>query len=136
MEITEAIQRWTGMRREAAENMSSITKIENVSKDCVLVQRGHICREVYIVDDGSVRAFHSVEGEEKNFWIGAEGSYVFSPCGTSFRQKSPDTIVTIEYSKLLHFGYDQLIELCEHDNNIANWWRRVVEIELVKSVEE
>jgi CRP-like cAMP-binding protein len=135
MDILNDIIKYTSLSEASAKRLTAIATKRDFRKGTILVERGRVFRNVYIIGEGVARAFHSVEGEERNFWIGAEGETIFSPSGITLGRTSPDTIETVEYCVLYHFDYDDLRALCHTDVQISNWWIGIVEIELFKAVE-
>gem|GEM_PF-6994286 len=88
--MVEDIIRFTQLPGSSARLLSEVTTSMEFPKGSILVNRGDVCRDVYIIVKGMARAYHNVDIEERNFWIGAEGEYIFSPSSITLGKPSPD----------------------------------------------
>ncbi|MCM1036009.1 MAG: cyclic nucleotide-binding domain-containing protein [Bacteroides sp.] len=98
-----------------------------------IVTAGTVCRHVYFVAGGAVRAFCYAKGREITFWIGEEGSVALSMQSYIDGTAGYESIVTLEDSILYRISVDALHSLYSSDLSIANWGRKFAEKEILRA---
>lgn len=118
---------------------SSIEKIiercEKVKypKKHLLSREGTIENSIYFLSKGLVRAFSTLNGEETTFWIGTEGQIICSIRNYVEKKPSYESIETLEDCLLYKINNEQLEKLYLKDIYIANWGRKFIEHEIIKT---
>lgn len=104
-----------------------------VRKGTLLIEADKICRDVYFISKGIVRAYCYENGRDITFWIGEEGSVALSM--QSYISSSPgyENIITIEDCILYRISSDDLHKLYKQDIALANWGRVFAEKEILRA---
>lgn len=90
---------------------------------------------IYLVKSGIVRAFKDQQETQTTFWFGMQGDVVLSMKSYICNEPSYENIELLEDSELYQIPISLLKELYLVDLNLANWGRRITEIELIKAEE-
>lgn len=133
MELEDILNGIYPLPREAMDKIVERCERISVGKNVELVTAGTVCRYIYFVAEGIVRAYSSVNGRDITFWIGTEGSVALSLLGYMDGRRGYETIVTLEHSELYRIPSASLQELYNLDINIANWGRRFAEKEILRA---
>ena len=133
MDLTEILTRITPLTPESIHKIAERVEKIDVRKGRMLVEADKVCRNVYFVAKGIVRAFCYAKGREITFWIGEEGTVALSMQSYINGKPGYETIVTIEDSTLYKISVDDLHDLFRHDIYIANWGRIFAEKEILRA---
>ena len=107
------------------------TRIE-VPRGTVILREGYIEKDMFLVEQGLVRAYSDAAEKQVTFWFGMSGDYVIS--AQSFINNRPgyESIDVLEDSVLYKANAEALIALFEKDIELANWGRKLAENEFLK----
>ncbi|TDO20864.1 Crp/Fnr family transcriptional regulator [Pedobacter duraquae] len=105
----------------------------NFPKGHVLIEAGKIESSVFFIKKGIVRAFSEVESNSVTFWFGTEGDTILSIENYVANRRSYESIELLDDSQLYQIRTDKLQELYHVDIHLANWGRKLVEYELIKT---
>jgi len=133
MEITEIISRIYNLPEPSkAKLIAGMTEI-SVPKGTLVISTARVEGNVYFIKKGIVRAYSSFGDEEVTFWFGREGDTALSIMSYVAMQKSYENIETLEDCIFYKLKTATLKGLYETDLDLANWGRRLMEKELVKT---
>ncbi|MCD8539333.1 MAG: Crp/Fnr family transcriptional regulator [Leadbetterella sp.] len=104
-------------------------------KGHILLRADRVEKSIYFIKRGIVRAYASTGGNEITFWFGKEGDTAISLKSYVADQKGYEDMELLEDSQLYELKTQYLQKLFEEDIHIANWGRKYVELELVKTEE-
>lgn len=135
MTLTEIIHRIHPIPTEAAEKLLAIAEVVSFPKYHLLFRADRIDHTLYFLKKGIVRAFTEKEDTSITFFFGMEGDPVLSMKSYVSREKSYEDIELLEDSELYQFDGAALETLYNEDLYIANWGRKLAEIELAKTEE-
>jgi len=93
-----------------------------------LLEAGKIESDIFFIKRGIVRAYVSHEGKDITFWIGKEGATIMSLKSYVKNEAGYETIELMEDSLLYC--------LFEEDIDIANWGRKLAELEFLRAEEK
>ena len=96
-----------------------------------LLEAGKIESDIFFIKRGIVRAYVSHEGKDITFWIGKEGATIMS-----LNEAGYETIELMEDSLLYCLKRSDLYRLFEEDIDIANWGRKLAELEFLRAEEK
>ena len=83
-----------------------------------------------------MRAYVSHEGKDITFWIGKEGATIMSLKSSVKNEAGYETIELMEDSLLYCLKRSDLYRLFEEDIDIANWGRKLAELEFLRAEEK
>lgn len=114
--------------------LNELTSIE-YPKNHLIIKAGKVERSIYFIETGIARAY--VNGPEKRitFWFGMEGDAILSYHSYINNQPGYEHIELLENSRVYELKTEALIKLYNEYTELANWGRKLAEIELVKTEE-
>ena len=118
---------------------NSVSEFTNIVQS-VQYPKGHLISQagktdpyMYFLEKGIARAFTNHDGEEVTFWFGMEGSIICSMKNYIENKPSYESIELLEDSSLYRISTNDLSELYERNIEIANWGRKYIESEIIKT---
>jgi CRP-like cAMP-binding protein len=111
----------------------SIVKEVSWPKGHLLLKTGKVETTLYLIRKGIVRAYSYLDDDEITFWFGKEGDVVVSMQGYVANMKSYEDIELLEDCDLYEIRIADLQKLFLEDIYLANWGRKFVELELIKT---
>lgn len=81
---------------------------KNYSKGQLLLENGKICRNIYFLETGFLRAFYYEDGKDITSWFAQEGEILTSVSSFIQQQPSFENIEILEKSVLYQLSYHQL----------------------------
>lgn len=104
-------------------------------KGHILLRADRIEKHLFFIKTGIARAYSRTASHEITFWFGREGDAILSMRSYVQGQKGYEDIELLEASMLYKIEIAQLQSLYAQDLHIANWGRKLAELELVKTEE-
>jgi len=104
-------------------------------KGHVLIQANKVEENIYFLKKGIARAYILQDINEITFWFGKEGDLILSMKNYIENKHGYETIELLENSELYQIKTCVLQTLYQKDIYIANWGRKLVERELIKTEE-
>lgn len=117
------------------ELLKAIAKLVFFSKGHLLLKADRIERKIYFIKKGIVRAYKEDKDDQITFWFGLEGAPVLSMKSYIANEKSYENIELLEDTELYELDIKELEQLYKKDIHIANWGRKLAELELIKTEE-
>lgn len=115
-----------------------IGAMETVSfaKNTVLFDTIKVEKYVYFIEKGIARAYFNTPKQQATFWFGQEGDVILSY--NSYIKEKPgyEIIELLEDSVLLRISHQTLQNLYSKHIGLANWGRKLAELELIKAEEQ
>lgn len=105
----------------------------NLPKGYQLFKEGRIGSQLYLIEKGIARAYTVRHNKELTFWFGAEGDVAMSYYSYIANKPGYETVELLEDAVLYSISVDKLQELFTTNIEIANWGRKLAEIELVRT---
>lgn len=133
MILTELIQRIHPIPAAAESKLMDIATVVSFPKYHLLFRTDKIDHHLYFIKKGIVRAFTDKDEISITFYFGLEGDPVLSMKSYVSREKSYEDIELLEDSEFYQLDGAALERLYNEDLHIANWGRKLAEIELVKT---
>ncbi|WP_159468709.1 Crp/Fnr family transcriptional regulator [Dyadobacter sp. 3J3] len=104
-------------------------------KGHILIKAGRVERSVYFIEKGIARAYLDKDDKEITFWFGSESDILLSYNSFFVSQPGYESIELLEDSVLYKISNDILQNLYNNNLQLANWGRKLVESELIKTEE-
>jgi CRP-like cAMP-binding protein len=135
LELEKIIQNICPVPGSSAEKLIEAASVVELPKGHLLFKPNQIETAVYFIRKGIARGFFLLEGDERTFWFGQEGATVLSMLNYVQNKPSYEYIELLEPSLLYRLKSEQLKELYASDIHLANWGRKLAELELIKTEE-
>jgi CRP-like cAMP-binding protein len=135
MDLDAIIDRLYKMPEESRAAIKARVKELYYPKGHILLQADKVEADVYFIKKGLVRAYSNTEDHEVTFWFGQDGDTILSMKSYVANQKGYETIELLENSDLYQVETEFLQKLFQTDIHVANFGRRLVEQELLKTEE-
>lgn len=100
-----------------------------------LFKSGRMDETVYFMEQGIARAYNMREGKDITFWIGMEGDPLMSFNSYILRKPGYENIELLENCTLYKIAAGELQQLYRENLELANWGRKLAELELIKTEE-
>lgn len=133
MDIKNIITSVNNLSDIALDDFLTHCEYVEYTKNHILTQEGSIESYLYILTQGIVRAYSTLKNEEVTFWIGEEGSIVCSMRNYIENKPSYETIELLEDSIFYRIKMQDLSTLYSRNIEIANWGRKFIEYEIIKT---
>lgn len=135
MLLNDIINRIHPIPSLAVEKLLAIAEVVSFPKYHLLFRADKIDHNLYFIKKGIVRAFTEKDETSITFFFGMEGDPVLSMKSYVSREKSYEDVELLEDSEFYQFDGAALESLYNEDLHIANWGRKLAEIELTKTEE-
>lgn len=107
----------------------------SLAKNSILFDTDKIEKYIYFIEKGIARAYCNTHKHQTTFWFGQEGDVILSY--NSYIKEKPgyEIIELLEESILLRISHQTLQGLYSKHIGLANWGRKLAELELLKTEE-
>lgn len=135
MDIDEIFDRIYPLPEHSKQLFKEEIEEMRLPKGYTLLHADRLEKNLYFIKRGIIRAYVPLEEYEITFWFGKEGDAVFSIKSLFENKRGYETIELLEDCELYEIKTDCLQRLFARDIDIANWGRRIVENELIRTEE-
>ncbi|MGB7413056.1 MAG: Crp/Fnr family transcriptional regulator [Thermosynechococcaceae cyanobacterium] len=102
-------------------------EIENLPKECSLLEAGKISSHIYFVDAGVIRSYCTINEQEITRWFCFPEHFATAYLSFVYRQPSEDTMVTVTDTRLLSISHSNLNYLAQIDTIWIDLNRQLLE---------
>ena len=102
-------------------------------KRTLLLDEGETANEIFIVGKGLLRQFCRKNGREVTTGFACEGEVAISAESLLLQKPSAQLVETLEVSLVYTWPYDELIQLCRQEPEVATLYRHILENLLAKA---
>lgn len=115
--------------------LSGIAEDRTWPKEAYLFREGEVCRHIYLVESGIIRATQLKDGKEINLYFRFEGEFVTNL--KSLRTGSPSeySLQAIDISETVGFSKEALFNAYQESAEVESWGKQVVEQMLIEQEE-
>ena len=117
------------------EALLSAMESISIAKNSILFDTNKVENYVYFIEKGIARAYCNTDKQQATFWFGQEGDVILSYNSYIKEEPGYEIIELLENSKLLRISHQILQELYSKHIGLANWGRKLAELELIKTEE-
>lgn len=135
MEIDEILERFHPLPTRSKEALNACITGVQYPKGHTLIRPGRVEKSLYFLRSGIVRAYSDAARGDVTFWFGKEGDVVLSMKSYVSGQPGYEYIETLEACDLYQMSSQDLETLFANDIHIANWGRKLIGQELIKTEE-
>lgn len=118
---------------QSLKKLQDITTSIEYPKGHILFYANKTDRDLYFIQNGIARVFYLEDVNEVTIQFGFEKELLLSLNGYIENKAGYENIELLETSTLLHIRYNDLQLLYQEDIEIANWGRRLIEKEIIKT---
>ena len=104
-------------------------------KNQLIISAGKTERSLYFMESGIARAYLDGADNRITFWFGMEGDLMFSYHSYINNQPGYEHIELLSNSKVYELKTEALVNLYNQHTALANWGRKLAELELIKTEE-
>ncbi|MGB3466452.1 MAG: Crp/Fnr family transcriptional regulator [Cyclobacteriaceae bacterium] len=105
------LTRYYHIKKDVQQELEKHIICSEIAKDEFLLREGNVCRRLYFVEEGVVRAFHYKDGREVTGWFGFDSDLVTSFHSFIDQQPGREFIQALENCTLWSIGRDQLYDI-------------------------
>lgn len=135
MDILEIINSIYQIPESSMDKLIKYLSKVTYPKGFLILEAGKVETNVFFLEKGIARAYIPVDGKEITFWIGKEGATIVSLKSYVNNQQGYETMELMEDSILYVLKRSDLYELFKEDIHIANWGRKLAELEFLQTEE-
>lgn len=135
MEIDEILDGFHPLPPQSKAALKSHISEIHYPKGHTLIRTGRVEKTLYFIRKGIVRAYSDADRGDVTFWFGKEGDVVVSMKSFVSGQPGYEHIETLEACDLYHMKAQDLEDLFAKDIHVANWGRKLIGEEMVKTEE-
>ncbi|QES93682.1 Crp/Fnr family transcriptional regulator [Empedobacter brevis] len=135
MEIKQILNQISFLSFSSMQQMIDKIELIELVKGTAILSTDKVEKKIYFIKKGMVRAYTVDDGKEITFWFGKEGDLIVSMRSYVENKTGYETIELMEDCELYEIKMSDLHELYSTNLEIANWGRKLAEIELIKTEE-
>lgn len=135
MKIEQILNQISSLSAISLQAIVDRTEIVTLAKSSIIIDTNIVEKKVYFVKKGILRAYTIDDGKEITFWFGKEGDIILSMRSYIENKVGYETIESMEDCELYEIKMSDLQEFYATNLEIANWGRKLAEIELIKTEE-
>lgn len=111
-QIFKNIKKHITLNNDDIDYLKSILSIQVISKNNLLVHQGQICRKLFFVEEGSLRAFNmDTKGKESTIMFAIEDWWITDMYSFVNQKPAMLCLETLEKSKIVELNFDAFQEL-------------------------
>ena len=135
MEIEQILNQISFLSDSSLLKIIDKTQLIKLAKSAIVIDTDKVEKKNYFVKKGILRAYTIDDGKEITFWFGKEGDLILSMRSYIENKVGYETIESMEDCELYEIKMSDLQEFYATNLEIANWGRKLAEIELIKTEE-
>jgi len=133
MSIQEIVNNIHPLPELSMDKLDALIDEVTFPKGHLLFSANKIEHDIFFIKSGLVRAYTATNEGAVTFWFGIEGDAVFSVKNYLLSERSYENIELLEPGELYQLDSRQLKALYDQDIFIANWGRKLIELEFLRS---
>ncbi|WP_291098131.1 MULTISPECIES: Crp/Fnr family transcriptional regulator [unclassified Empedobacter] len=135
MEIEQILDQISPLSSQSIQLIADKIQLIRLPKNTTLIDADKVEKKLYFIKKGIVRAYTIDDGKEITFWFGKEGDLILSMRSYVENKIGYETIELMEDCELYEIKSSDLQLFYATNLEIANWGRKLAEIELIKTEE-
>ena len=131
--LSECLQSYHFLTPESTAKLEQISKKITAKRNSLLIKQDKIQKDIYFLASGLARVYYETSDRQITLDFVSPGGTLISM--NSYVHDTPgyENIDLLEDSVLYQIDQRQLFELYETDIAIANWGRKMAELEFIKA---
>ncbi|MGV0940667.1 Crp/Fnr family transcriptional regulator [Empedobacter sp. ULE_I140] len=135
MEIEQILNQISPLSSQSIQLIADKIQLIRLPKNTTLIDADKVEKKLYFIKKGIVRAYTIDDGKEITFWFGKEGDLILSMRSYVENKISYETIELMEDCELYEIKSSDIQLFYATNLEIANWGRKLAEIESIKTEE-
>ncbi|GAB5521941.1 MAG: Crp/Fnr family transcriptional regulator [Rhodothermales bacterium] len=131
--LREAVQRYVSMAPEVFARLESVAERRQLERGEHLLREGHVAQHLYFVEQGMLRYYYLVDGQEHTGQFFFPGIFVSDIASFTRQQPALQNIDALEASTIVLLPRLALLKLYDAEPTIERFGRRLVEEALAYS---
>lgn len=132
MEFVDLAKQIVPLTPVAVAQLSAITEEIHVAKNEIIIGGAKISPYIYFLKEGCCRIYYNKDEKEVVLGFAFPGEVILSLNSYIHRGAGYETVDCLEECRLYRIHVDKLQELYSNSLAIANWGRRLAELETIK----
>ncbi|KAF3888092.1 MULTISPECIES: Crp/Fnr family transcriptional regulator [Nostocales] len=112
----QSLDRLVVLSEQQREDLKRVTTPQELPKDSILLEQGHICNHLHFLVEGAVRYYYHQDDKEITSGFRFEGDFINSFYSFISRKPSKESIILMLDCKLVTISYDSLQYLYNKDS--------------------
>lgn len=133
LELSTILNKTYPLSEKSLNELENLAETIELPKGYQLIRAGKLEPNIYLIINGIARAYSFLDDTEITFWFGIEGDFIFSMRSYIENKPSYENIELLEDCKLYLIPIKCLQKLYLKNIEIANWGRKYVEHEIIKT---
>jgi CRP-like cAMP-binding protein len=135
MEHTLKSLKELGLHGDALHKLLNQLERKCLPKGHLLIREGKLEKYFYFLEQGVARTFCTRQDRQVTICFNEAGSILLSLKSYFARQPGYESVDLLEDAVVYQIGQDALLSFFETDINLANWGRKMAELEFIKADE-
>ncbi|MBE8713872.1 Crp/Fnr family transcriptional regulator [Sphingobacterium hungaricum] len=135
MDIQAIFNSITPLSSAGLDTLLSISEEINVPKNTLIIVPGKIERNLFFIKSGLARIYYETASKEITVSFSEKGSILYSLNSYTSGKAGKEYIQVIEDSVLVKIDQVKLQKYYQENLELANWGRKLTELEFIKSEE-
>jgi CRP-like cAMP-binding protein len=124
-----------GLKGDSLDSLLNHLEKKNLPKGHLVIREGKLEKYFYFLEQGIARTFCTPQAREVTICFNEPGSVLLSLKSYSKNQPGYESVALLEDALVYQIGHEKLTTLFEKDINLANWGRKLAELEFIKADE-
>lgn len=120
------------LSEKSLEALIALMHRKNFPKGELILKADRVEESLFFLEKGIARGYCDFPDNQLTFWFGEEGDYIISAQSLINKLPGYETIELLEDSILYEINADELVDLFSTNIELANWGRKLAELELLK----
>jgi CRP-like cAMP-binding protein len=133
--LIQQLKKYGAIHDDLEQELLSRTKFMTKQKGDFFLKQGQVVSNMFVIENGLVRAFYNKEGREINVWFGIENTILGSVIPLFFNLPSQESIQFLENSSIYYISREDMNELYQKYHQMETIGRKLAE-EYCKILEE
>ncbi|MCW8310484.1 Crp/Fnr family transcriptional regulator [Sphingobacterium thalpophilum] len=131
--LADCLQSYHFMNPDSSAKIEQISKKLVCKRNSILVQQDKIQHSIYFLGSGLARVYYETSERQITLDFVSPGGTLISMNSYVHGTAGYENIDLLEESTVYQIDQEQLFELYESDIAIANWGRKMAELEFIKA---
>ncbi|WP_028665014.1 Crp/Fnr family transcriptional regulator [Runella zeae] len=130
--MKEQLERYIGdLNDETWRLLEQLLSKQTLKKEDILINEGEVCRYLWFLEKGAVKAYENCEGEYRTTHFFTDGSFITNYMSVISKQPSDIIFKAVETCELLKIPYNRLEQLYNSNHKLEHIGRVMAELQFI-----